>query len=69
MFYAPGDFYYKAMSALPAKVGLVPLKEVIRARKVAKGVVQAADIYPEGYLIMIIIGTIQGMWLQCTQIK
>ncbi len=60
VFYCPGDLYYKTMTTLPAKIGLIPLKEVIRARKVAKGVVQAADMYPEGYLIMIIIGTIQG---------
>ena len=65
VFYSPKDFYYKVMTSLPAKVILAPLKEVIRTRKIAKGIMQAADIYPEAYLIHIIIGTIQGMCLKC----
>lgn len=36
------------------------MKEVIRCKKVHDGVVHAAKIYPNGFLIMVIIGTIKG---------
>lgn len=36
------------------------MKEVIRCKKVNDGVIHAAKIYPNGYIIMIIIGTIKG---------
>ncbi|XP_072025592.1 trimeric intracellular cation channel type 1B.1-like [Amphiura filiformis] len=60
VFYAPGDFYYNVMTTLPAKMGLVPLKEVFRTKNVARGVVVSADLYPEAYLIMIINAVILG---------
>lgn len=36
------------------------MKEVIRCKKVHDGVIHAAKIYPNGYLIMVVIGTIKG---------
>lgn len=39
---------------------MATLKEVLRCKKVHDGVVHAAKLYPNAYLIMIIIGTIKG---------
>ncbi|XP_035229280.1 trimeric intracellular cation channel type 1B.1-like [Stegodyphus dumicola] len=60
IFYTPFDFGYKVFKFLPVKIMLAMMKEVIRCKKVHDGVVHAAKIYPNGYLIMIIIGTMKG---------
>ncbi|XP_015910217.1 trimeric intracellular cation channel type 1B.1 [Parasteatoda tepidariorum] len=60
IFYTPFDFGYKVFKFLPVKIILAVMKEIIRCKKVHDGVVHAAKIYPNGYLIMIIIGTIKG---------
>lgn len=60
VFYTPFDFAYKIFKFLPVKLVLAVMKEVIRCKKVHDGVVHAAKIYPNGYLIMVIIGTIKG---------
>jgi trimeric intracellular cation channel len=60
MFYSPFDVVYKIMKFLPIKIIIAAMKEVIRCKKVHDGVVHAAKIYPNGYIIMIAIGTIKG---------
>ncbi|XP_055953373.1 trimeric intracellular cation channel type 1B.1-like [Argiope bruennichi] len=60
IFYMPFDIGYKVFKFLPVKLILALMKEVIRCKKVHDGVVHAAKIYPNGYLIMIIIGTLKG---------
>lgn len=45
---------------MPFKIIFAAMKEVIRCKKVYDGVVHAAKIYPNGYLIMVIIGTVKG---------
>lgn len=45
---------------MPCKLVLASMKEVIRCKKVHDGVAHAAKIYPNGYLIMILIGTVKG---------
>lgn len=45
---------------MPCKVIFACMKEVIRCKKVHDGVAHAAKIYPSGYIIMAIIGTIKG---------
>ncbi|XP_054723926.1 trimeric intracellular cation channel type 1B.1-like, partial [Uloborus diversus] len=59
-FYTPFDFAYKLFKFLPVKLVLAMMKEVIRCKKVYDGVNHAAKVYPNGYLIMIIIGTLKG---------
>lgn len=60
MFYSPFDICFKLCNFTPIKVIIASMKEIIRVKKVHDGVVQAADAYPDGYLIMAIIGTIKG---------
>lgn len=60
IFYSPFDVVYKICKFLPIKVVLSALKEVIRCKKVHDGVIHAAKLYPNSYLIMIMIGTIKG---------
>lgn len=60
MFYSPFDIVYKICKFLPFKIIFSAMKEVIRCKKVNDGVIHAAKIYPNGYIIMIIIGTIKG---------
>lgn len=61
MFYAPFDIVYKICKFMPCKIVLASMKEVIRCKKVHDGVAHAAKIYPSGYLIMILIGTVKGI--------
>uniref|UniRef100_A0A646QF42 TICCTA n=1 Tax=Hemiscolopendra marginata TaxID=943146 RepID=A0A646QF42_9MYRI len=60
IFYSPFDFVYKICKFLPIKIILSALKEVIRCKKVHDGVIHAAKLYPNSYLIMIVIGTVKG---------
>ncbi|XP_038056301.1 trimeric intracellular cation channel type A-like [Patiria miniata] len=60
IFYCPGDVFFNLVSSFPAQLLFIPFKEVIRMRKIAGGVAQAAAIYPSGFLVMLIIGTVKG---------
>lgn len=60
IFYSPFDVIYKIFKFMPCKVVLAAMKEVIRCKKVHDGVTHASKIYPNGYIIMICIGTVKG---------
>lgn len=60
VFYSPFDIVYKVCKFLPVKLVLSSLKEVYRCKKVHDGVVHAAKIFPNSYLIMVIIGAVKG---------
>ncbi|MCL4133680.1 UNVERIFIED_CONTAM: hypothetical protein GTU68_065028 [Idotea baltica] len=60
IFYSPFDVGYKIGKFLPLKVLAAGMKEVYRVKKINDGVVHAAKIFPNGYLIMLMIGTIKG---------
>ena len=45
---------------MSVSVIFAPMKEVIRCKKVHDGVAHATKVYPNGYLIMAIIGIIKG---------
>jgi len=60
IFYSPFDVGYKFFKFLPIKVICAALKEVYRAKKVHDGVTHASKLFPNGYVIMIIIGAIKG---------
>lgn len=60
IFYTPFDVGYKVAKFLPVKVIASAMKEIYRAKKVYDGVSHAAKLYPNAYLIMIIIGTLKG---------
>ncbi|GAB6031646.1 hypothetical protein CHUAL_009406 [Chamberlinius hualienensis] len=60
IFYSPFDIVYTICKFLPIKLMMAAMKEVLRCKKVHDGVAHAAKIYPNAYLIMIIIGTVKG---------
>ncbi|XP_067641166.1 trimeric intracellular cation channel type 1B.1 [Eurosta solidaginis] len=60
IFYTPFDIGYKIGKFLPIKVVASAMKEIYRAKKVYDGVSHAAKLYPNAWIIMIIIGTLKG---------
>lgn len=60
VFYMPFDIGYKVAKFLPVKVVASAMKEIYRAKKVYDGVSHAAKLYPNAYVIMIVIGTLKG---------
>ncbi|XP_015782535.1 trimeric intracellular cation channel type 1B.1 [Tetranychus urticae] len=60
IFYSPFDCIYKVTKFMPCKVILASMKEIVRCKKIHDGVSHASKIYPDGYLIMTIVGTAKG---------
>ncbi|CAG4986865.1 unnamed protein product [Colias eurytheme] len=60
VFYTPFDVGYKVAKFLPVKVAAAAMKEIYRAKKVYDGVSHAAKLYPNAYIIMIVVGTLKG---------
>lgn len=60
VFYTPFDIGYKVGKFLPVKVVASAMKEIYRAKKIHDGVSHAAKLYPNAFIIMIIIGTLKG---------
>ncbi|XP_038211590.1 trimeric intracellular cation channel type 1B.1 [Zerene cesonia] len=60
VFYTPFDVGYKVAKFLPVKVTAAAMKEIYRAKKVYDGVSHAAKLYPNAYIIMIVVGTLKG---------
>lgn len=60
VFYSPFDVFFKLSRWFPVKMTLSVLKEVQRAHKIAAGVKHASKIYPESYLVQILVGVAKG---------
>ncbi|KAL2746994.1 trimeric intracellular cation channel type 1B1 [Vespula maculifrons] len=60
VFYTPFDIGYKIAKFLPVKIACSAMKEIYRCKKVYDGVTHAGKLYPNAYLIMILIGTLKG---------
>ncbi|XP_014361916.2 trimeric intracellular cation channel type 1B.1 [Papilio machaon] len=60
VFYTPFDVGYKVAKFLPVKITASAMKEIYRAKKVYDGVSHAAKLYPNAYIIMVIVGTLKG---------
>ena len=60
VFYSPFDVVYKLSKVLPVKIVLSILKETQRAYKIHHGVAYAAKLYPNAFLIHVIVGTAKG---------
>lgn len=60
VFYTPFDVGYKVAKFLPVKIIASAMKEIYRAKKVYDGVSHAGKLYPNAYVIMIIVGTLKG---------
>lgn len=60
VFYAPFDGIYKISKITPVKCVLAVMKEVKKAYKVSHGVSHAAKLYPNSYLVQVLVGTAKG---------
>lgn len=60
VFYTPFDIGYKIGKFLPVKLVASAMKEIYRCKKIHDGVSHAAKLYPNAYVIMILIGTLKG---------
>jgi hypothetical protein len=60
IFYSPFDVVFKLTKITPIKLALSVMKEIQRAYKIQHGVVYAAKLYPNAYLIHVIVGTAKG---------
>ncbi|VDN55623.1 unnamed protein product [Dracunculus medinensis] len=60
VFYSPFDLIYKISKILPIKVVLCVMKEIFRTYKVAHGVSHAAKLYPNSYIIHVLVGIAKG---------
>ena len=38
------------------------MKEIYRAKKVYVGVAHTANLFPQAYIIIVMIGTVKGVW-------
>ncbi|KJH40851.1 hypothetical protein DICVIV_13184 [Dictyocaulus viviparus] len=60
IFYAPFDAPYKLAKTLPIQCVLAVMKEVKRAYRVTHGVSHAAKLYPNSYIVQVLVGTAKG---------
>lgn len=60
VFFSPFDLFYKFVKFLPVKIVLCILKEVLRARKVYEGVTHSLHLYPNSYVIIVLVGAMKG---------
>ncbi|CAL8108517.1 unnamed protein product [Orchesella dallaii] len=60
VFYCPFDAVYKICKFLPVKLAFSVMKEIYRVKKVYDGVSHSLKIFPNGYLIALVVGTVKG---------
>nr|CAI5828928.1 unnamed protein product [Callosobruchus analis] len=60
IFFTPMDVAYRLAEFFPVKIIALVMKEIYRCRKVYDGVDHAAKLYPDAFLIMIVIGIVKG---------
>jgi hypothetical protein len=60
VFFSPFDVFYKLIKFTPVKIVISVMKEVLRVRKVYDGVAHALHIYPNSYVIVVLVGCMKG---------
>ncbi|KAI6227824.1 hypothetical protein M3Y95_00557400 [Aphelenchoides besseyi] len=60
VFYSPFDLFYKITKLFPVKIILSILKEIQRTYKIHHGVAYASKLYPNSYVIHVVVGTAKG---------
>lgn len=60
VFYSPFDIGYKMAKYPLINIVFATMKEIYRCRKVYDGVSHAGKLYPNSYIIMVVIGTLRG---------
>ncbi|UJR37073.1 hypothetical protein I4U23_029777 [Adineta vaga] len=60
VFYSPLDLVARLLRFVPIRILVGVAKEIQRTKKVFEGVHSTLAIYPDGYLIVVLIGAIKG---------
>ncbi|EPB73370.1 hypothetical protein ANCCEY_07530 [Ancylostoma ceylanicum] len=60
VFYSPFDIVHKLISFKLIKVVVSIAKEVQRTHKISHGVAYAAKLYPESYMVQVLVGVAKG---------
>ena len=60
VFYSPGDLVYSLAKNQLLYVPICVVKEIYRAKKTLGGINDAAKVFPEQELLMVMIGLIKG---------
>ncbi|KIH57928.1 hypothetical protein ANCDUO_11876 [Ancylostoma duodenale] len=60
VFYSPFDIVHKLISLKLVKVVVSIAKEVQRTHKISHGVAYAAKLYPESYMVQVLVGVAKG---------
>lgn len=60
VFYSPFDLVHNLIVLKPVKVLLSLAKEIQRTHKISHGVAYAAKLYPESYIVQLLIGVSKG---------
>lgn len=60
VFYSPIDFVASALRFLPIRILIVVAKEIHRTKRIFDGVHSTLVLYPEGYIIVVLIGAMKG---------
>jgi len=60
VFFSPFDLVYKLIKFLPIKIVLSVCKELQRSRKILDGVHHASHLYPNSYIIIVLVGALKG---------
>ncbi|CAK8680754.1 trimeric intracellular cation channel type B-A-like [Clavelina lepadiformis] len=56
VFYAPADLFHSFLQPTPVKIVFLFLKEMLRTRKIMKGVALAREVYPSSLLLCTALG-------------
>jgi hypothetical protein len=60
VFYSPFDIVARLLRFIPIRIVVGIAKEIQRTKKIFDGVHSTLAIYPDGYIIVVIIGAIKG---------
>ncbi len=60
IFYSPFDLFIRLIRFLPIRFVIGVAKEIQRTKKIYHGVHSTLALYPDGYIIVVLIGAIKG---------
>lgn len=60
IFYSPFDLFDRFIRFLPIRLLIGIGKEILRTKKIYTGVHSTLALYPDGYIIVVLIGGIKG---------
>lgn len=60
IFYSPFDLFDRFIRFLPIRALIGVGKEILRTKKIYTGVHSTLALYPDGYIIVVLIGAIKG---------